>query len=160
MYSKYIINNEKDTHILAERLACLSKKGDIILIHGILGSGKSVFCRAFIRKISSNPFEIIPSPTFTLVQTYECTKLTISHFDLYRITHPDEIHELCLEEAFENTISLIEWPNCLQDFIPKNRLDIYIKRDNIYEKRIFYLKPYGIDWEKRILILNSKYNKN
>ena len=97
------------THI-AERL----KPGDTLLLEGEIGAGKSAFARALIRARLGR-MEDVPSPTFTLVQTYEDTAGDIWHCDLYRLTHPDEALELGLDEAFETAICLIEWPDRLGD---------------------------------------------
>jgi tRNA threonylcarbamoyladenosine biosynthesis protein TsaE len=118
--------DEAATAGLATRLAALARRGDIIALSGDLGTGKTVFARAFIRtRLRRN--EEVPSPTFTLVQIYEAPEAAIWHFDLYRLTAPDEAWELGIEEAFAAAIALIEWPDRLGPLLPPGRLDLTLE---------------------------------
>ncbi|WP_306118441.1 MULTISPECIES: tRNA (adenosine(37)-N6)-threonylcarbamoyltransferase complex ATPase subunit type 1 TsaE [unclassified Roseitalea] len=103
----------------ARDLARAARPGDCIALSGDLGAGKSTFARAFIRAVANDPQGRldVPSPTFTLVQTY-ATRPPVSHFDLYRIGDPDEIGELGLHEALEGGIVLVEWPERAADRLP------------------------------------------
>ena len=98
MEQVYISHSEEDTAELARKLASITQKGDVWALSGTLGMGKSVFARAFIQQLSAA--DEVPSPTFTLVQTYDAEKFTIYHYDLYRIKAAEEIFELGVEEAF------------------------------------------------------------
>jgi tRNA threonylcarbamoyl adenosine modification protein YjeE len=109
---------EADTTHLGQALAQLLGAGDCVLLEGNIGAGKSHLARALIRALR-DPDEEVPSPTFTLVQTYPGAP-DIWHADLYRLTHPDEVHELGLEAAFDDAICLIEWPDRLGAYAPKN----------------------------------------
>ncbi|MBT3358235.1 MAG: tRNA (adenosine(37)-N6)-threonylcarbamoyltransferase complex ATPase subunit type 1 TsaE [Rhodospirillales bacterium] len=111
------------TEALGRALAGLARAGDVIALWGDLGTGKTVFARAFIRALS-DPEEEVPSPTFTLVQTYDFAEGTIYHFDAYRLEKPEEAFELGIEDAFCDGISLIEWPGRLGSLLPFERLDI------------------------------------
>ncbi len=122
----YDAANPAETARLAATLAPLARAGDAILLSGDLGAGKTAFARAFIRACAGRDVEV-PSPTFTLVQTYELADAEIWHVDLYRIEHSHEIYELGLEEAFASAISLIEWPERLGGLAPRERLDIAIE---------------------------------
>jgi tRNA threonylcarbamoyladenosine biosynthesis protein TsaE len=115
--------NEEATEAFARQLAALARAGDIFALSGDLGSGKSVFARAFIRA-RTRPDEEVPSPTFTLVQTYEDTArgVAIHHYDLYRLKAPEEALELAIEDAFADGITLIEWPERLGPLLPARRL--------------------------------------
>ena len=95
-----------------------------IALWGEMGAGKSTFARAFIR--SFLPDIEVPSPTFTLVQTYPTPKGEIWHCDLYRLATEDEVQELGLLEAFNEAICLVEWPERLGDFLPRSRYNIVI----------------------------------
>ncbi len=111
------------TAALAARVAPLAQIGDVVALHGTLGSGKTTFARAFIAARAGRALEV-PSPTFTLVQTYELPDGAVWHFDLYRLERADDAVELGIDEAFGAAISLIEWPERLGDLLPADRLDI------------------------------------
>jgi N-acetylmuramate 1-kinase len=97
------------TDRLGEDLARALKKGDVLALSGDLGAGKSTLARALIKAIANDPDLDVPSPTFTLVQSYDF-RIPISHFDLYRLTSPDEINELGFDEAVGQGLVLVEWP--------------------------------------------------
>ena len=108
----------------AAKLAPQLRQGDTILLHGNLGTGKTVFARALIRALSGDEDLEVPSPTFTLVQTYDTPLGALWHFDLYRLENSDEIYELGWEEALSGGIMLVEWPERLGTLLPPSRLDI------------------------------------
>jgi tRNA threonylcarbamoyladenosine biosynthesis protein TsaE len=99
------------TTALGARIAPLLRVGDAVLLYGPLGMGKSTLARGLIRALT-RPDEDVPSPTFTLVQFYE-TAPPVAHFDLYRLTRPEEAWEIGLDEALEEGCALIEWPERL-----------------------------------------------
>jgi len=109
------------TDALARRFAPLLGPGDVLLLEGPIGAGKTAFARALIHALGVE--EDVPSPTFTLVQTYEAGA-EIWHADLYRLTHPDEAVELGLTEAFETALCLVEWPEKLGQDRPKQALTL------------------------------------
>ncbi|TNF16725.1 MAG: tRNA (adenosine(37)-N6)-threonylcarbamoyltransferase complex ATPase subunit type 1 TsaE [Rhodobacteraceae bacterium] len=94
--------------------------GDVLLLEGPIGAGKTHFARSLIQSRLGRA-EDVPSPTFTLVQTYEAD-CEIWHADLYRLSHPDEVYELGLDTAFETAICLIEWPDRLGSATPEGAL--------------------------------------
>lgn len=112
-----------ETAEVAEELAQQLRPGDVILLSGPVGAGKSHFSRHLIKSILVEP-EDIPSPTFTLVQTYETHNGELWHSDLYRIGSTTEIEELGLAEAFEGAICIVEWPDRLGPLTPRNALAI------------------------------------
>lgn len=112
--------DESATSRLAAQLAALARPGDVIALKGDLGAGKTVFARAFIRARGGD--ETVPSPTFTLVQTYDLPGGAVWHFDLYRLRTEDEAWELGIEEAFDGGIALIEWPERLGALLPVRNL--------------------------------------
>jgi tRNA threonylcarbamoyladenosine biosynthesis protein TsaE len=104
---------EADTEAMARTLAATLRAGDVLFLRGPLGMGKSVFARALIRTLCADPDMEVPSPTFTLVQTYDTPLAPLWHFDLYRLEDPDEIWELGWEDARSGPIILVEWPERL-----------------------------------------------
>jgi tRNA threonylcarbamoyladenosine biosynthesis protein TsaE len=113
----------EETEALAARLAPILRAGDTLLLSGPIGAGKTAFARALIRARMDNPMEEVPSPTFTLVQTYTAPDGTeIWHTDLYRLTGPDEAIELGLDSAFDTAICLVEWPDRLAELAPADAL--------------------------------------
>lgn len=124
------LDDEAATARLAAKIAGLARRGDVITLSGPLGAGKTAFARAFIAARSSAdglPRDDVPSPTFTLVQTYELPSGEIWHFDLYRLTNPDDADELGMDDAFATGISLIEWPDRLQGRLPSRHLDVRLE---------------------------------
>ena len=113
----------EDTDHLGECLARVAQAGDVILLRGQIGAGKSALARAFIRA-RLGPETEVPSPTFTLVQTYEDASTEIWHADLYRLADPQEAVELGLTDAFGTSLCLIEWPELIADMVPDCALDI------------------------------------
>lgn len=118
--------SEAETTALAGKIAEQAQAGDVFALYGTLGMGKSVFARGFIQKLTAA--EEVPSPTFTLVQSYEAPEFEIYHFDLYRLKSPDEIFELGMEEALYEGVCLIEWPEKMSGYLPKNCFKITITR--------------------------------
>jgi tRNA threonylcarbamoyladenosine biosynthesis protein TsaE len=113
------------TAALAGRVAPLLRAGDTLLLEGNISAGKTTFARALIRARLGRE-EDVPSPTFTLVQSYDDPEAEIWHCDLYRLTSPDEILELGLDAAFEDGICLIEWPDRLGPAAPKAALRLVL----------------------------------
>lgn len=118
----------EETAALATQLGQRLKPGDCLLLSGPIGAGKSHFCRSLIQALQAVP-EDVPSPTFTLVQTYETTAGPIWHADLYRLSDAQEIEELGLAEAFAGAICLIEWPDRLGLDAPANALSLNFSAD-------------------------------
>ena len=118
----FMATNESETQAIAAQLAAVVKAGDIIALDGTLGVGKTVFCRGFIRAFL--PDQEVPSPTFTLLQTYDTDRFPIYHFDLYRLKKPEEVYELGIEDAFADGVSLIEWPEKMGGILPKKHIHI------------------------------------
>jgi tRNA threonylcarbamoyladenosine biosynthesis protein TsaE len=119
-YANFHAMGPEATASLARRLAEVLRPGDTLLLSGELGAGKSHFARAFIRHaMDASAMEVdIPSPTFTLVQTYDTERGEVWHADLYRLGGPEETTELGLDEAMETARCLIEWPERLAPHWP------------------------------------------
>lgn len=117
--------NQEQTQDLAKALAEISGIGDTYALFGTLGAGKSVFARAFIQKLTKA--KEVPSPTFTLVQTYDTGDFEIYHYDLYRLKSQEEIWELNIEEALFGAVTLIEWPEKMGPYLPRDVFKVHVE---------------------------------
>ncbi|APZ52552.1 tRNA (adenosine(37)-N6)-threonylcarbamoyltransferase complex ATPase subunit type 1 TsaE [Salipiger abyssi] len=125
---------------LATRLADRLRPGDVLLLSGGIGAGKTHFARCLIQALQDAP-EDVPSPTFTLVQVYETRAGELWHADLYRLSDPDQCAELGLTDAFETAICLIEWPDRLEDLAPQGALSLGFAMDEGEDVR-----QLALDW--------------
>lgn len=142
-----ILADEADTERLGRAIAAALRPGEAVCLSGPLGAGKSTLARALVRALTT-PDEDVPSPTFTLVQFYEGARLRVAHFDLYRLSNPDEAYEIGLDEALDDGAAIIEWPERLEGRLPPDRLDVEIGLEG--EGRSARLRPHGA-WEGRKL---------
>jgi len=126
MSLRIFLDNEAATKIFATDLAMALKKGDFIALKGDLGAGKSTLARSLIRTLAQDMTLDVPSPTFSLLQHYECDFCTITHADLYRLTEAQEIEELGLIEMMEQGVLLVEWPQQAAGLLPEPTFDIMI----------------------------------
>lgn len=128
--AKTTFRNEADTEAFAAWLAPRLRVGDIVLLDGNIGSGKSFLARCLILARLAEP-EDIPSPTFTIVQTYDDRSgIEIWHLDLYRLTDPSEVLELGLEAAMSEAICLVEWPDRYGDQWPETYLRLRLSTND------------------------------
>lgn len=118
------LGSPEATAAFAASLAPRLRAGDVLLLTGDLGAGKSHFARSLIRASLGDPTAEVPSPSFTLVQTYETAETEIWHTDLYRLTGSDEVLELGLDTAFDTAICLVEWPDRLGADRPPGAFDL------------------------------------
>jgi tRNA threonylcarbamoyladenosine biosynthesis protein TsaE len=142
----YSLPDAATTVALGARLGKALRPGDVVLLHGDLGVGKTTLARGMIAALCD--VEDVPSPTYTLVQSYE-TGIGdwLFHADLYRIEAERELEELGLDEAFADAICLIEWPDRLGRYRPERRLDLHLKQDGA--GRIAQISAVG-DWGARL----------
>lgn len=131
--------------LLGARLA----PGDCLLLSGEVGAGKTHFARALIRSLMRVPEEV-PSPTFTLVQTYETPAGELWHADLYRLTDPQEMEELGLTEAFSAAICLVEWPDRLADLQPPEALHLHLTPGPTEAARHARLSWTNPKWQEKV----------
>src|SRR5204863_4958872 len=117
------LSNETATAQLMADLALLVGPGDVITLSGDLGAGKTAAARAMIRYLADDDALEVPSPTFTLAQSYD-QPFPIVHADLYRINDASELEEIGLSPLPEGTLALIEWPERAPDALPHDRIDI------------------------------------
>lgn len=119
---KFYCETEEKTNLLAQKVSALSRQGDVFALYGTLGMGKSVFARSFIQCLCGKTE--VPSPTFTLVQTYDAPNFEIYHFDLYRLKSAEEVFELGIEEAMYEGVCLIEWPEKMASYLPQKAIKV------------------------------------
>lgn len=125
---KYITRSEKDTINFAKNFAKDLKSGDIIVLSGELGSGKTKFVQGILEYFGLE--NEISSPTFTIVNEYNSEKMNIYHFDVYRLEDSDEFYAMGGDEYFSNGICLIEWGEMIEDILPKPYTKITFKKSN------------------------------
>jgi tRNA threonylcarbamoyl adenosine modification protein YjeE len=118
------VADEAETAALARDIAPLLEDGDFVALAGDLGAGKTTFARALIRALCADPALEAPSPTFTLMQIYECDGRRIVHADLYRIDNAAELSDLGWEEAVDGAVALVEWAERAYEVAGDDRLDI------------------------------------
>ncbi|UWQ49666.1 tRNA (adenosine(37)-N6)-threonylcarbamoyltransferase complex ATPase subunit type 1 TsaE [Leisingera caerulea] len=128
------LNSPDDTARLAAQIAGALRPGDCLLLEGVIGAGKTHFARHLIQSLMEVP-EDVPSPTFTLVQTYDVPAGELWHTDLYRLSSLDELEELGLTEAFDSAICLVEWPDRLAELTPAHALHLTLVLDPEHEDR-------------------------
>lgn len=140
---KYTSYTEDETNELAENLESEKFPGMVICLNGELGSGKTSFTKAFARSLGIK--EDVTSPTFNIIKEYPDGELPLYHMDVYRID--GKVEELGLDEYFDGDgVTIIEWADMINNYLPKERLDIQIKVIG-EDARVFILKPYGKQYE-------------
>ena len=144
---EFRLDHEADTARLGVAIAAELRRHEAVCLSGPLGAGKSTLARGLIQALAGDAIEV-PSPTFTLVQTYQTPRLTLAHFDLYRLVKPEEVAELGLDEALDEGAAVIEWPDKLGHHLPHDRLDVELHIDGA--RRRARLSAHGV-WEDRAL---------
>lgn len=134
---------------IAELIALKVRVGDLITLTGDLGAGKTTFARALIRALLDDPAAEVPSPTFTLVQSYATSRIEVAHFDLYRLNGPDELDEIGFDDAVAIGLALVEWPERAGDLLHGNHLGIALVSGASAETRTVTLTPDGA-WTARL----------
>lgn len=143
------LGSPDQTTALAVEIGRLLSAGDVLLLEGDIGAGKTHFARSLIQSLLSEP-EDVPSPTFTLVQVYDGPISEIWHADLYRLTSPDEVVELGLTEAFTDAICLVEWPDRLAELAPENALSLRFAMTQTEGERTLELSTTSKQWRQRL----------
>ena len=130
-----ILKDESATLSLGAKLAWLLRPGDVVAMTGGLGAGKTTLARGIIKALCGDTD--VPSPTYTLVQTYDTPRGELWHCDMYRLERPEDAWELGLIDAFDDAICLIEWPDKLGSLLPKDILSIELGFDGAGRKAVF-----------------------
>jgi tRNA threonylcarbamoyladenosine biosynthesis protein TsaE len=131
--------NEAEMLALGARLGRVLEAGDTVALIGDLGAGKTTLARGLVQAVL--PQEVVPSPTYTLVQAYDLPEFTLLHCDLYRLEHPDEAYEIGLIDAMGEDVCLIEWPDRLGPHLPQDAMIIDIKFEG--DGRVVSLRGWG-----------------
>ena len=120
-----MLTDQAATEALGHRIAATLAPGAVVALKGDLGAGKTTLARGILRALGVE--EVVPSPTFTLVQTYETPRLVVRHYDFYRIEQSSEIGELGFEEALEEGAVLVEWPERAEALLPERCLNVVLE---------------------------------
>ncbi|MHA1559000.1 MAG: tRNA (adenosine(37)-N6)-threonylcarbamoyltransferase complex ATPase subunit type 1 TsaE [Alphaproteobacteria bacterium] len=131
------ICKEENIIEIVKLLSKMITKPCCVALYGDIGAGKTTFVRAFIRHITKNDNLIVRSPTFTIIQEYITKSFHIWHCDLYRISFIDEIKEIGILEALHSYLCFIEWPDRLDEYLPTNRINIFIEFTKRKKERCF-----------------------
>lgn len=151
----YKSNSEDATKEFAKKLASNLKNGDIIVLSGDLGSGKTKFTEGILSFFGLE--NEISSPTFTIVNEYLKDNINIYHFDVYRLEDTSEFYAIGGEEYFEKGICIIEWGELIEDALPKNYIKIDFSRDlNNENNRILKIQSIGNKYNNLIESLNNE----
>ncbi len=143
--------SEAETQRLAMDLAMAVKAGDILTLSGDLGAGKSTFARAMVRALAEDPELEVPSPTFTLLQSYDLPRFPVVHADLYRLASPDDLAELGWDEAADGALVLVEWPDRLGGPLSGERLELTFSLDPVHGRGARKVQIIGHDgWAERL----------
>lgn len=140
------LEDEAATRALGARLGALLRAGDVVALYGGLGAGKTTLARGLIGALLGEGTDV-PSPTYTLVQTYDAPAFTLWHFDLYRLEQAGDVHELGWDET-QSGVALVEWPDKAGSHLPDWRLDVMLEMAG--EGRRARLEPRGEDWQTRV----------
>ncbi|MCI8616695.1 MAG: tRNA (adenosine(37)-N6)-threonylcarbamoyltransferase complex ATPase subunit type 1 TsaE [Clostridia bacterium] len=141
--------SENDTKQFAKSFASKLNNGDIIVLSGDLGSGKTKFTEGFLSYFDLE--DEISSPTFTIVNEYKKNDTNIYHFDVYRLEDSSEFYAIGGEEYFENGICIIEWGELIEDALPKNYIKISFSRNYENENsRILDIQSIGNKYDELV----------
>ena len=141
---EFQVNNIKETTNIGFQLGKLLNSGDIICLTGDLGTGKTHITKGIAGGLGIN--DTITSPTFNIVNEYDSGRLKLNHFDVYRVSDPDEIYAIGFDDyIFSDSVSIIEWANYIEEILPKEFLHINISKDLAKGEnyRKISITPYG-----------------
>ncbi|MDU5109591.1 MAG: tRNA (adenosine(37)-N6)-threonylcarbamoyltransferase complex ATPase subunit type 1 TsaE [Clostridium sp.] len=141
---QFLVKNVEETTELGFSIGKLLNSGDIVCLTGDLGTGKTHITKGIAKGLGID--DHITSPTFTIVNEYDSGRLKLYHFDVYRVSDPDEIYAIGFDDyIFSNGVSIIEWANYIEEILPSDYLHILIEKDlsNGEDYRKITITPYG-----------------
>ncbi len=141
------LKNLNECAKLAKKISKFIQHESFLCLYGDLGSGKTTFARFLINSLADKKTKVL-SPTFPILQTYDLSKIKIWHYDLYRISKKDEIFNLDFETALKDCV-IVEWPEIVKDFLPKNRIDFFFFEDKHFNRRV-KIKFFGKIYKKEL----------
>ena len=127
-------SGEQETQAIGALLATECKEGDFLALYGEMGSGKTVFMRGFVGELIPNA--LVSSPTYAILNVYEGKEVTVNHFDMYRITSEEDLYSTGYEEAIQKGITVCEWSENIEDFLPEHYIRIVFSKRNENERVI------------------------
>ena len=145
-----VVQSLEDTHGVAEAIAQLSRTGDIIVLAGEMGAGKTAFAQGFGAALGVD--EPITSPTFTLVHTYDTGRVTLHHADLYRLDKMSEVSDLALHEMVdEDGVMLVEWGDVAAELLG-DHLEVFLRHnpEHAENERSVVVHSVGTQWASRL----------
>ncbi len=151
MTAEWVVRKVDEARLtrIAELVALKVRAGDLITLNGDLGAGKTTFARSFIRALLDDLDAEVPSPTFTLVQSYPTPRIEVAHFDLYRLNSPDELDEIGFDEAVTGGVALVEWPERAEDRLHGNTLEVSLAPGDSADTRTVTLTA-DTGWSARL----------
>jgi len=142
-----VTRSAADTHALAERIGSLLRAGDVVVLAGELGAGKTVFAKGLARALGIS--EPVVSPSFTIVREYDAP-LPLVHVDVYRLDHVQELHDLGFDDLVGgDSVTVVEWGDRVRAVLPPDRLDVRLDPGDDDDERRIWLDPSGTSWAAR-----------
>ena len=123
---EFSTSGEQETQAIGALLAAECKEGDFLALYGEMGSGKTVFMRGFVGRLIPNA--LVSSPTYAILNVYESEKITVNHFDMYRITSEEDLYSTGYEEAIRKGITVCEWSENIEEFLPEHYIRIVFSK--------------------------------
>jgi tRNA threonylcarbamoyladenosine biosynthesis protein TsaE len=141
-------SSARETQEVASKIAALAEQGDLVLLVGELGAGKTTFVQGFGQAMGV--VEPITSPTFTLAREYDGQRLTMHHLDVFRLEHLDEVLDLALPELLDGpSVTLIEWGDAIIPALPSEYLEVRLEYGGDDDERVIGVRAVGRRWLRR-----------
>jgi tRNA threonylcarbamoyladenosine biosynthesis protein TsaE len=142
-----------ETRSVAAALGRMLRVGDLVVLSGDLGAGKTTFVQGVARALGVE--EPVTSPTFTIVQEYDAS-VPIAHVDVYRLQRIQELHDFGFEEMLEDRVVLVEWGDMVTPVLPSDRVEVHLEMDQDPETRLITIDARGPQWANRELVLDTR----